>query len=114
MTSEITRVFQIAFPPFLKTRYDFLQAEIDRIINDPVFRPQIDQLDPDEFYLSNYYRELKKIVNILIKQIGKQVIILLIIHHGIGVFWLKIFVQRCLLWHFVEKSILFWKNMILY
>ena len=61
MTSEITRVFQIAFPPFLKTRYDFLQAEIDRIINDPVFRPQIDQLDPDEFYLSDYYRELKRI-----------------------------------------------------
>lgn len=61
MTSEITRVFQIAFPPFLKTRYDFLQVEIDRIINDPVFRPQIDQLDPDEFYLSDYYRELKRI-----------------------------------------------------
>lgn len=61
MTSEIIRVFQIAFPPFLKTRYDFLQAELDRIINDPVFRPQIDQLDPDEFYLAEYYRELKRI-----------------------------------------------------
>ena len=61
MTSKITRVFQIAFPPFLKTRYDFLQAELDRIINDPIFRPQIDQLDPDEFYLSEYYRELKRI-----------------------------------------------------
>ena len=61
MTSEITRVFQIAFPPFLKTRYDFLQGELDKIINDPVFRPQIDQLDPDAFYLSEYYRELKRI-----------------------------------------------------
>ena len=61
MASKITRVFQIAFPPFLKIRYDFLQAELDRIINDPVFRPQIDQLDPDEFYLSDYYRELKRI-----------------------------------------------------
>ena len=61
VTSEITRVFQIAFPSFLKIRYDFLQSEIDRIINDPIFRPQIDQLDPDEFYLSEYYRELKKI-----------------------------------------------------
>ena len=61
MMSEITRVFQIAFPSFLKTRYDFLQTELDRIINDPVFRPQIDQLDPDEFYLSEYYRELKRI-----------------------------------------------------
>ena len=61
MASKITRVFQIAFPSFLKIRYDFLQAELDRIINDPVFRPQIDQLDPDEFYLSDYYRELKRI-----------------------------------------------------
>ena len=61
MASKITRVFQIVFPPFLKIRYDFLQAELDRIINDPVFRPQIDQLDPDEFYLSDYYRELKRI-----------------------------------------------------
>lgn len=61
MASEITRTFQISFPSFLKKRYDFLQAELDRIINDPVFRPQIDRLDPDEFYLSEYYRELKKI-----------------------------------------------------
>ena len=61
MTSEIIRVFQIAFPSFLKTRYDFLQVELDRIINDPVFRPQIDQLDPNEFYLAEYYRELKRI-----------------------------------------------------
>ena len=61
MASKITRVFQIAFPSFLKIRYDFLQAELDRIINDPVFRPQIDQLDPNEFYLSDYYRELKRI-----------------------------------------------------
>ena len=61
MASEITRAFQIAFPSFLKTRYDFLQAELDRIINDPIFRPQIDQLDPDEFYLSEYCRELKRI-----------------------------------------------------
>lgn len=57
MVSKIPRLFQIAFPPFLKIRYDFLQAEFDRIINDPVFRPQIDQLDPDEFYLSEYYNQ---------------------------------------------------------
>lgn len=61
MASEIIRVFQISFPSFLKKRYDFLQAELDRIINDPIFRPQIDQLDPDKFYLAEYYRELKRI-----------------------------------------------------
>lgn len=61
MASEIIRVFQISFPSFLKKRYDFLQDELDRIINDPVFRPQIDQLDPDKFYLAEYYRELKRI-----------------------------------------------------